>query len=310
MSRNNKNYKDLFLVFGLLILLVFPLPASSETVKEQEIKSIIEKFDKNPAVRFDNFLSEVINYTKNPILKKSVSLFRKNIIKENDDWINIYRLLGIYSRIKYKNELISTLDQLVSIPTFKKEDLPQFENPEIIKFGEKIKEISLKFGLEYKNIDNRIFEVTLPGNSEDSFGVYTHSDVLPAGSTSWRIEGGKEIDPFRATITGDKIYGRGTEDDKCSIVVSLYAMKIIKENGFKINRAIRLIIETTEETSGEGIKYYKNLYKVPDYNIVLDSAYPVVTAEKAYGSISAKFKLTPGIGNGPEILNITGGIGI
>ncbi len=310
--------------FGLvfsLILASTPAFAVSETIKKEQIKSLISIYEQDSTKvssttlkpehkieTFNKFLNDIQNYSKNYSLKNSIKLFKDRKISEKEDWINIYRLLGIYSRIKYKKELISVLGKLVSIPTYIREDIPQYKNPNIIKFGQEVKRLAENFGLEYKNIDNRIFEVKLKGSSNDSFGIYTHSDIVPADKSKWILDDGTKLDPYKMKVIGNNIYGRGTEDDKCSIVVSLFAMKIIKENGFKLKRSIRLLIETTEETSGEGIEYYKEKNKVPDYNIVLDSAYPVVTAEKGFGIIAAKFKVKKGTGNGPEIINITGGL--
>ena len=55
----------------------------------------------------------------------------------------------------------------------------------------------------------------------------------------------------RLTRVGDYLYGRGTIDDKGSIAAVLYAMKAVKESGLPLDRTIRLMIETTEETGGD-----------------------------------------------------------
>jgi acetylornithine deacetylase/succinyl-diaminopimelate desuccinylase-like protein len=54
-------------------------------------------------------------------------------------------------------------------------------------------------------------------------------------------------------------------------------------------RSIRLMIETTEETGGDGMKYYREKTALPEYNIVLDSKYPAVVAEKGSGALTARF---------------------
>lgn len=165
--------------------------------------------------------------------------------------------------------------------------MPPHESPAILAFGELVQQMARDFGLQYRNVDNRIFEVTLPANTAsasnsgtDEFGILTHADVVPVVPAEWVLDG-QAIDPFKVTRVGDKLYGRGTIDDKGSIATVLFAMKAVKDSGLPLSRAIRLMIETTEETGGDAMKYYQGKTTLPAYNIVLDSKYPAVVAEKA-----------------------------
>ena len=85
------------------------------------------------------------------------------------------------------------------------------------------------------------------------------------------------------------MYGRGTEDDKNGIVVALYAMKVIKEEKLPLARNFKLLVDTTEETTGDAIPYYFEHNPTPNYNLALDGGYPVVIAEKGYGTVMANF---------------------
>jgi acetylornithine deacetylase/succinyl-diaminopimelate desuccinylase-like protein len=66
-------------------------------------------------------------------------------------------------------------------------------------------------------------------------------------------------------------------------------MKAVKDAKLPLQRGIRLMIETTEETGGDAMKYYQGKTRLPEYNIVLDSKYPAVVAEKGTGAIKAFF---------------------
>ena len=149
------------------------------------------------------------------------------------------------------------------------------------------------FGLRYRNVDNRIFEVTLPGTGAEEFGILTHADVVPVIADEWVLPDGTKLDPFKVTRVGDLLYGRGTIDDKGSIAAALYAMKAVKESGLSLERSIRLMIETTEETGGDGMKYYMERTKLPEYNVVLDSKYPAVVAEKGSGTLTVVSRCGP-----------------
>jgi len=67
-------------------------------------------------------------------------------------------------------------------------------------------------------------------------------------------------------------------------------------------------LDTTEETSGDAIPYYFERNPTPAYNLALDGGYPVVIAEKGYGTVMASFAKRPGSGKGAEIVNLTGGL--
>lgn len=217
------------------------------------------------------------------------------------------RLLGVFNRSQHESEALELLRGLVAIETYASPDYPdQYDNPAFIEFGEKIADVAEEFGMDYRNVDGRIFEVTLDGPSEDVFGILTHSDVVPVQSRSWAVEEGGEVNPFEMRVIGNRIYGRGTIDDKGSIATALYAMRSVKNSGLPLDRDIRLMIETTEETSGDGMAYYLENESVPDYNIVLDSDYPAVTAEKGYGTITARFPVIDAGSSSATITQIVG----
>jgi acetylornithine deacetylase/succinyl-diaminopimelate desuccinylase-like protein len=90
--------------------------------------------------------------------------------------------------------------------------------------------------------------------------------------------------------------------------VALYAMKVIKEEKLPLARNFKLLVDTTEETSGDAIPYYFEHNPVPQYNLALDGGYPVVIAEKGYGTVMGTFPVRKGEGKGAEIIAMTGGM--
>ena len=296
------------ILLAIIFLLFSCEKPVNETFKSNEIKEIISYFEAKDIGSFTAFLDDLYTYTKNESIKSAISLYKKKSELKANSEINFYRMISIYARLKHKDHVLELLDKMVSIPTDKKENLRQSENPNIINFGKLIEKTANEFGLKYRNIDNQIFEVTLEGSGEETFGIYTHADVVPANKDYWVLEDGTQLDPYKMQIIDGKIYGRGTEDDKCSIAASLLAMKLLKDIDQIPKRSIRLIIETTEETTQEGFEYYKERNKLPDYNIVLDSSYPIVTAEKGYGLITVRFEVTKGKNKGHQIVEVTGGL--
>ncbi len=66
-------------------------------------------------------------------------------------------------------------------------------------------------------------------------------------------------------------------------------MKAVKDSGLPVARTMRLMVETTEETGGDAMNYYQKQTPLPAYNIVLDSWYPAVVAEKGVGALRLSF---------------------
>lgn len=268
-------------------------PPGEHTLKSDQLVSLIAQNQEKLAEDFNGFLKQVAERNhEDTAVTSAIEQYLAGETLEGDDFVNIYRLLGVYNRLQYGDDVEALLKEMVAMPTFKVGEKPQHENPEIARFGELIKSKAEEFGLTFRSVDNRIFEVELKGTGDDVFGILTHGDVVPAGEEGWTLEDGTHLNPFDMTLIDGKLYGRGTEDDKGSIAAALYAMKSLKENDVPVKRTIRLMIETTEETGGEGFEYYKAKNTLPEYNIVLDSGYPAITAENGFGTIDARFPLT------------------
>lgn len=224
-----------------------------------------------------------------PLVADSVAAYRRQSPLTGDELVNIGRLLGLYNRLHNQQAAIASIEKMVALPTVRDDRIPQHESPAIVAFGKLVEGMARDFGLRYRNVDHRVFEITLPGTGQDEFGILTHADVVPARAEEWVLDDGTRLDPFKVTRVGNLLYGRGTIDDKGSVAAALYAMKTVKDSGVPLARTIRLMIETTEETGGDGMKYYRERTRLPAYNIVLDSKYPAVVAEKGSGALKVAF---------------------
>ncbi|WP_205967858.1 dipeptidase [Paraglaciecola sp. 20A4] len=290
----------------------------------EQSSRIVENVKVQSTDTFDNFLKQILSSSvlnekglieqstasKNP-LSLTIKKYRGKETLTSSEHHVMQRLLGLYSRLKYGEEAIKTLAQLVAIPTFNVSGLAQHDNPHFKKMATVIAKIAQDFNLEFRNIDNRVYEVSLNGSSKEVVGIHAHADVVPVTPALWVLEDGTKLDPFHLTRIGDRMYGRGTEDDKNGIVVTLYAMRVIQEENIPLLRNIHLLIDTTEETSSQAIPYYFARNPTPNYNLALDGNYPVVIAEKGSGSVMANFTVRPGETNThatAEIVTITGGL--
>ncbi len=81
-------------------------------------------------------------------------------------------------------------------------------------------------------------------------------------------------------FTMEKLYGRGTMDDKGPIITTLYSLKVIKDLKLPLSKRVRIIFGTNEENGCSEIQYYKDREKPPIMGFTPDGDYPIIYAEK------------------------------
>ncbi len=120
------------------------------------------------------------------------------------------------------------------------------------------------------------------GEGNDLIGILGHLDVVPEGDLdAWTYS------PYNLTIVDNKLYGRGTQDDKGPTLSCIYAIKALLDSGVKLNKRIRVIFGTDEENLWRGITRYKeNGEEIPSMGITPDSEFFCINSEK--GLLQAK----------------------
>ncbi len=174
---------------------------------------------------------------------------------------------------EYKDELpgaVQKLVQIKSIESHSKQGKP---------FGEGIFEaldtaltLADMMGFKTKNLDGYAGYAQM-GSGDELICILCHLDVVPEGD-NWTYP------PFGGEIHDNKIFGRGTIDDKGPAMAVLYAMKAIYDLGIELNKRVRIIFGTDEESGWEGIEYYLARESTADAGFTPDAEFPVIHAEK------------------------------
>jgi succinyl-diaminopimelate desuccinylase len=174
-----------------------------------------------------------------------------------------------------RNDLIADTQKLLRI----KSTLDESESTPDIPFGPGIKEaldfmiqLGEKDGFITKNVDNYGAHLEM-GKGEELLGILGHLDVVPEGE-GWTSA------PYSAEIRDGKIFARGAIDDKGPTMAAYYAMKIIKELGIELNKRVRLILGTDEESDWRCMDYYFEKEEMPTVGFVPDADFPIIYAEK------------------------------
>ncbi len=181
----------------------------------------------------------------------------------------------------------AALLELLAIPSVEGES--QNNAPfgtEVAKALQKTADIATKLGLK-THLTPYYLTVDL-GDTDgaDAVGVLSHIDVVPFGS-GWQFSPlGQQVD--------DKIYGRGSLDDKGPTVAALFALAALKQSGLPLGRPIRMIIGGNEESGSRCIAQYAQENPAPAFGFSPDANFPVIFAEKGITLFSADFTTTPG----------------
>lgn len=139
--------------------------------------------------------------------------------------------------------------------------------------------IARELGFETRNYGNYALTAQM-GEGEGLVGVIGHLDVVPVGE-------GWSHDPFRGEVVDGVLYGRGVTDDKGPSLAALYAMKIVRDSGYPLNKRVRFLFGANEETGMKGVAHYKEIEGEFDCGFTPDASFPLIFGEK--GNYNARF---------------------
>ena len=155
------------------------------------------------------------------------------------------------------------------------------------------------YGFSVENDDYYCASIVLKGETgcDKEIGILGHLDVVPEGD-------GWDFPPYEPRYIDGYITGRGSGDNKGPVIMSLYAMRCIKELGIKLNNDIRLIAGFNEEAGMKDVEHYvKSHSRLPDVTIICDGGWACCVGEK--GRLTAE--LVQHVKNG-NLLMISGGV--
>lgn len=204
----------------------------------------------------------------------------------------------IYDLIdSYRDELTAMLKKWVRVPSVKS------EGTDGAPFGKEIRRMldmamvdAETMGFMTEAYDGYACDILL-GEAPEQIAVLGHLDVVPAGD-------GWNYPPFGAEQVGNRVYGRGTGDDKGPVLAALFAMRAMKEAGIQMKKGIRMVLGCDEESGWEDMEHYCEVTDMPETGFSPDASFPVINTEKAIVQMILHGKHTPG---GPKILQLQTG---
>jgi succinyl-diaminopimelate desuccinylase len=190
------------------------------------------------------------------------------------------KLEKIFHRVEgYRDEIIQLQAALTSKKALGPENGGSGEHEKADYLKEKFKDLRPDHLEEIKAPDERAYEGYRPnilvkwhGKKQEGSSVWvlSHLDIVPPGDRSlW------DSDPYQIKVDGDRIIGRGVEDNQHGIVSSYLALKAIQESGQELIRPVGLALVADEETGSQyGLDYvlknHGETFKPDDLIIVPD----------------------------------------
>lgn len=198
-------------------------------------------------------------------------------------------------------ELLKDLETLVAINsqrTQAREGMPFGEgNAQCAAAG---MEILRRSGMKATNYENYVITADLAPEKPQGLDILAHLDVVPAGD-GWTV-----TDPFTMKIVDDKVYGRGTSDDKGPALCALYAMKAVRALGIPMKGNTRLVLGFDEECGSGDLDYYFEKEKSAPYSLSPDADFPMINIEK--GGLHAGFHCDVTMAaESPRLVRLSGG---
>ena len=176
-----------------------------------------------------------------------------------------------------KEQLLQDIAALVAIDSVEgtpEEGAPFGKGPRAAL--DKTLELAAGMGLATRNCENYMGYAELAGADPEKYlATICHVDVVPVGN-------GWTADPFKMRIQDGWLLGRGVSDDKGPMVVTLYALKFLKEQGYELRYPIRALIGDNEETHMQDVEYYLKNYPAPVFCFTPDAEFPVCNGEKGH----------------------------
>ncbi len=197
----------------------------------------------------------------------------------------------------YRDEFVQTLREWIRTPSVKGEaEVGAPFGKDVRKMLDRAMRDAEKLGFPVRDFDGYACDVTL-GEAEEKIAVLGHLDVGPIGD-------GWDHPAFGAEMEGDRMFGRGTNDDKGPSLAALFAMKAIRESGIPLRKSIRMILGCDEESGWKDMAWYTAHTQIPEVGFSPDASFPLINTEKGMMVLELR---APAADSGLKVLQVSAG---
>lgn len=180
-----------------------------------------------------------------------------------------------------KEDFLDDLKTLLSIESVREDDKATPDapvGPGPLNALNAFLEIGERDGFKTESFGNLAGHIQY-GDQASQIGVLGHVDVVPVG-TGW------DTDPFTPVIKDDRIYARGSSDNKGPLMAAYYALKIVRDLGIPLKSKVNFIIGTDEESEWKCTDHYFSVNEKPVRGFSPDANFPIINGEKGNVTIN------------------------
>ncbi len=177
-----------------------------------------------------------------------------------------------------KNQAAQRLSGSIKFKTIFNEDLSKVDYEPFARLQEYLKQ---SYPLVYSNLEVKVINdygllFMWKGSDPQKKPILllAHQDVVPAPDEGWTYP------PFSGTIADGYIWGRGTLDDKGTLLSMLEALEYLIKDGFKPTRSVYLASGFDEEITGlQGAGKIAQYFKEQgqDFEMITDEGFLLIT---------------------------------
>ena len=177
---------------------------------------------------------------------------------------------------KNREAILRDITRLVAVPSVQGEPAPGAPfGPGPRRALDTALAIAAELGLDTHNAEGYIgwAETGPVAEGQKYLATITHCDVVPEGN-------GWDADPYTVRVRDGWLLGRGVADDKGPAILTLYALKYLKDSGARLRYPVRALLGTNEETNMHDVDYYAEHFAQPAFCFTPDAEFPVCNGEK------------------------------
>ena len=195
-------------------------------------------------------------------------------MKAFSDMINYKPLIHDWI-CEHRQEIVSTLMDLVKIPSFRGDAAPGTPfGKDCAAMLEAVENLYHKHGFETIADREGGYLLAFCGEGEKSLGLFAHGDVVAPGEY-WQY-----TEPFVPVEKEGFLIGRGVLDDKSAIVISLCCVRMLRELDLPFASGLVCYTGFNEESGMQDIRNYCAAHTPPDFALVCDTAFPLYRGNK------------------------------
>lgn len=186
--------------------------------------------------------------------------------------MNIQQIQSVIYQ-KWDEEIIPELKKFITIPNKSPAFDPEWEKKGFMAQAvDLIKQWCLKQNIQGLQLEviahpgrTPVIYIEVPGNLAKTILLYGHLDKQPE-MTGWAAD----LEPWKAVLKEDKLYGRGGADDGYAVFASLTAIAALQAQNIPHARCV-ILIEASEESGSIDLPYYIDTlsHKIGNPNLVI-----------------------------------------